>query len=56
MLGRKVQSCHSEKSIGMMNKILEAFKKGRERCGRFLDEHRRTSDVHNIHRSKGQRR
>ncbi|MEM0456695.1 MAG: PAS domain-containing protein [Nitrososphaerota archaeon] len=28
MLGRKVQSYHSEKSIGMMNKILEAFKKG----------------------------
>ncbi|MEM2910604.1 MAG: PAS domain-containing protein [Nitrososphaerota archaeon] len=35
MLGRKVQLCHSEKSASMVNRILEAFKKGEKDMADF---------------------
>lgn len=31
VIGRKVQQCHPQKSVHIVNRILEAFKKGGER-------------------------
>jgi DUF438 domain-containing protein len=35
VLGRKVQQCHPQKSVHMVNKILESFKSGRKDVAEF---------------------
>ena len=35
VIGRKVQSCHPQKSVHVVNKILEAFRKGRKDVAEF---------------------
>jgi PAS domain S-box-containing protein len=35
VIGRKVQSCHPQKSVHMVNKILEVFKKGKKDVAEF---------------------
>jgi PAS domain S-box-containing protein len=42
VLGRKVQQCHPQKSIHIVNKIVEAFKAGKKDVAEFwitLDDH-----------------
>jgi DUF438 domain-containing protein len=35
VIGRKVQLCHPEKSVHIVNKIIEAFKEGRKDMAEF---------------------
>jgi len=35
VIGRKVQLCHPQKSVNVVNKIIESFKKGKKDCAEF---------------------
>jgi len=56
ILGRKVQLCHPQKSIHVVNRILEAFKKGEKDVAEFWISNGRPPNPHKILRRKRQRR
>jgi len=66
VIGRKVQLCHPQKSIHIVNKILDAFRNGekdmiryfavRDKNGKYLGTLEVTQDITNIKDIKGEKR